>query len=153
MPGGNGSKIQQAIQVVTAVVQGLAGGDIGQAVAGGAAPYIAGVIGNSGLDITGKTLAHAAVNAALSAVQGNNALAGAAGAATGEIVGIIATDACGKPVSELSESEKQTVSTLATLAAGLAGGIAADSSSAALSAAQAGKTIHRTNTGSEKFTL
>ncbi len=141
MPGGNGSKVQQAIQAVTAVVRGLAGGDISQAAAGGAAPCIAGVIGNSGLDSTGKTLAHAVVNAALSAVQGNNALAGAAGAATGEIMGIIATDAYGKPVSELSETEKQTVSALATLAAGLVDCIAGDSSSAA----QAGKTTVENN--------
>ncbi|WP_046791626.1 hemagglutinin repeat-containing protein [Tatumella morbirosei] len=142
---GTGGGIQKVIQAAAAAVQGLAGGDIGQAVAGGAAPYIAGVIGNSGLDITGKTLAHAAVNAAFSAVQGNNALAGAVGAAAGEITGIIATDAYGKPVSELSEGEKQTVSALATLAAGLAGGVTGDSSSAALSAAQAGKTTVENN--------
>jgi filamentous hemagglutinin len=62
------------------------------------------------------------VNAALAAAQNQNALAGAAGAATAEIVGIIATQMYGKTVSELDETQKQTVSTLATLAAGLAGG-------------------------------
>ena len=67
--------------------------------------------------------AHAAVNAALVVAQGNNALVGAAGAATGEMVGMIATQMYGKPVNELSEAEKQTVSTLATVAAGLAGGL------------------------------
>ena len=55
------------------------------------------------------------MNAALSLAQGKNALAGAAGAATGEVVGMIATQMYGKPVSELSETEKQTVSTLATV--------------------------------------
>ena len=72
-------------------------------------------------------VAHALVNAALAVAQGNNALAGAAGAATGEVVGMRATQMYGKPVSELSEAEKQTVSTLATVAAGLAGGLVGDS--------------------------
>lgn len=40
---------------------------------------------------------------------------------------MIATQMYGKPVSELSEAEKQTVSTLATVAAGLAGGLVGDS--------------------------
>ena len=38
------------------------------------------------------------------------------------MIGMIALDAYGKPAGELSETEKQTVSALATLAAGLAGG-------------------------------
>ncbi|MFC0138941.1 VENN motif pre-toxin domain-containing protein [Erwinia mallotivora] len=142
---GTGGKVQQAIQAATAVVQGLAGGYIAKAIAGGSAPYIASVIGNSGLDDAGKVLAHAAVNAALAAAQGNNALVGAAGAATAEIVGMIALDAYGKPVSELSESEKQTVSALATLAAGLAGGLAGNSTADAVAAAQAGKTTVENN--------
>ncbi|HAM8335878.1 TPA: hypothetical protein HHT46_004678, partial [Escherichia coli] len=39
--------------------------------------------------------AHAVVNAALAVVQGNNARASAAGAATGDVVGMIATEMCG----------------------------------------------------------
>ncbi|HFU9702127.1 TPA: hypothetical protein ACH7QU_005440, partial [Escherichia coli] len=50
--------------------------------------------------------AHAVVNVTLAVAQGNNALVGAAGAATGEVVGMIATQMYGKPVSELSETEK-----------------------------------------------
>ncbi|WP_350307649.1 polymorphic toxin type 25 domain-containing protein, partial [Photorhabdus viridis] len=42
-------------------------------------------------------------------------------------------------VSELTEEQKQTISTLSTLAAGLAGGIAGDSTASALTGAQAGK--------------
>ncbi|HAP0160485.1 TPA: VENN motif pre-toxin domain-containing protein [Escherichia coli] len=84
-------------------------------------------------------VAHALVNAALAVAQGNNALAGAAGAATGEVVGMIATQMYGKPVSELSEAEKQTVSTLATVAAGLAGGLVGDSGASAVAGAQSGK--------------
>ena len=142
---GTGGKVQQAIQAATAAVQGLAGSDISKALAGASAPYIANVIGHSGLDDAGKVLAHAAVNAALAAAQGNNALVGAGGAATAEMVGMIAVNAYGKPVSELSETEKQTVSALATLAAGLAGGLAGGSTADAVAGAQAGKTTVENN--------
>ncbi|MGA5910813.1 VENN motif pre-toxin domain-containing protein, partial [Escherichia coli] len=114
---GTGGKYQQAIQAATAAVQGLAGGNLSAALAGGAAPYIAEIIKQTTPDGAGRVAAHAVVNAALSLAQGKNALAGAAGAATGEVVGMIATQMYGKPVSELSETEKQTVSTLATVAA------------------------------------
>ncbi|EHS6972587.1 hypothetical protein LIV04_003137 [Escherichia coli] len=40
-------------------------------------------------------VAHAVVNATLAVVQGNNARASAAGAATGDVVGMIATEMCG----------------------------------------------------------
>ena len=136
---GTGSALQQGIQAATAAIQGLAGGDIAKAIAGGSAPYSANIIGNSGLDDAGKVLAHAAVNAALAAAQGNNALVGAAGAATAEMVGMIALNAYGKPVSELSETEKQTVSALATLAAGLAGGLTGNGTADVVAAAQAGQ--------------
>ncbi|SPZ32725.1 Possible hemagglutinin (DUF638) [Raoultella planticola] len=143
---GTGSSVQQAIQAATAAVQGLAGSDLKAALAGGAAPYVAEVIGHySNLDDAGKVAAHAVVNAALAAAQNQSALAGAAGAATAEIVGIIATQMYGKPVSELDETQKQTISTLATLAAGLAGGLAGDSSASAISGAQAGKTTVENN--------
>ncbi|EFH6112551.1 filamentous hemagglutinin N-terminal domain-containing protein [Escherichia coli] len=149
---GTGGKYQQAIQAATAAVQGLAGGNLSAALAGGAAPYLAEVVKTMTTDpVTGEVnkaanvAAHAVVNAALAVAQGNNALAGAAGAATGEVVGMIATQMYGKPVSELSETEKQTVSTLATVAAGLAGGLVGDSGASAVAGAQAGKTTVENN--------
>jgi len=147
---GTGGKVQQAIQAATAAVQGLAGSDISKALAGASAPYIANVIGHSGLDDADKVLAHAAVNAALAAAQGNNALVGAGSAATAEMVGMIAVNAYGKPVSELSETEKQTVSALTTLAAGLAGGLAGGGTADAVAGAQAGKTTVENNYLSSK---
>ncbi len=145
-------KYQQAIQAATAAVQGLAGGNLRAALAGGAAPYLAEVVKTMTTDpVTGEVnkaanvAAHAVVNAALSLAQGNNALAGAAGAATGEVVGMIATQMYGKPVNELSETEKQTVSTLATVAAGLAGGLVGDSGASAVAGAQSGKTTVENN--------
>ncbi|MCW9913784.1 hemagglutinin repeat-containing protein, partial [Escherichia coli] len=149
---GTGGKYQQAIQAATSAVQGLAGGNLSAALAGGAAPYLAEVVKTMTTDpVTGEVnkaanvAAHAVVNAALAVAQGNNALAGAAGAATGEVVGIIATQMYGKPVSELSETEKQTVSTLATVAAGLAGGLVGDSGASAVAGAQSGKTTVENN--------
>ncbi|EPC0819138.1 hemagglutinin repeat-containing protein [Escherichia albertii] len=142
---GTGGKYQQAIQAATAAVQGLAGGNLSAALAGGAAPYIAEIIKQTTPDGAGRVAAHAVVNAALSLAQGKDALAGAAGAATGEVVGMIATQMYGKPVSELSEAEKQTVSTLATVAAGLAGGLVGDSGASAVAGAQSGKTTVENN--------
>ncbi|HFL5099946.1 TPA: VENN motif pre-toxin domain-containing protein, partial [Escherichia coli] len=149
---GTGGKYQQAIQAATAAVQGLAGGNLRAALAGGAAPYLAEVVKTMTTDpVTGEVnkaanvAAHAVVNAALAVAQGNNALAGAAGAATGEVVGMIATQMYGKPVSELSETEKQTVSTLATVAAGLAGGLVGESGASAVAGAQSGKTTVENN--------
>ncbi|QLM83524.1 hemagglutinin repeat-containing protein [Escherichia coli] len=149
---GTGGKYQQAIQAATAAVQGLAGGNLRAALAGGAAPYLAEVVKTMTTDpVTGEVnkaanvAAHAVVNAALAVAQGNNALAGAAGAAAGEVVGMIATQMYGKPVSELSETEKQTVSTLATVAAGLAGGLVGDSGASAVAGAQSGKTTVENN--------
>ncbi|EPZ1793801.1 hemagglutinin repeat-containing protein, partial [Escherichia coli] len=154
---GTGGKYQQAIQAATAAVQGLAGGNLSAALAGGAAPYLAEVVKTMTTDpVTGEVnkaanvAAHAVVNAALAVAQGNNALAGAAGAAAGEVVGMIATQMYGKPVSELSETEKQTVSTLATVAAGLAGGLVGDSGGAAVAGAQSGKTTVENNYLSSK---
>ncbi|EFF3583327.1 filamentous hemagglutinin, partial [Escherichia coli] len=149
---GTGGKYRQAIQAATAAVQGLGGGNLSAALAGGAAPYLAEVVKTMTTDpVTGEVnkaanvAAHAVVNAALAVAQGNNALAGAAGAATGEVVGMIATQMYGKPVSELSETEKQTVSTLATVAAGLAGGLVGDSRASAVAGAQSGKTTVENN--------
>ncbi|WP_445495133.1 hemagglutinin repeat-containing protein [Photorhabdus sp. SF281] len=152
---GTGGKYQTALQAATAAIQGLAGGNIGQALAGGASPYLAGVIKDmttdpqtGKVDITTNTLAHAILGAAVAEASGNSALAGAAGAASGEL----AAQALMKhfhgenvKVSDLSEEEKQTISTLSTLAAGLAGGIAGDSTASAVTGAQAGKNAVENN--------
>ncbi|MBW7750245.1 VENN motif pre-toxin domain-containing protein [Enterobacter roggenkampii] len=145
---GTGQSTQRAITAATAAIQALAGGDIKAAIAGGAAPYIANAIANAipEKDLKGRVLAHAVVNAALAAASGRDAASAATGAAVGELAGKIAVDGFGKQVSELSEEEKQTVSALATLASGLAGGLVGDSSANAVAAAQAGKTTVENNT-------
>lgn len=145
---GTGSDIQRAIQAATAAAQGVAGGDMTAALAGAAAPYVAEIIGHrSGLDDgMEKAAAHAVASAVLAAVQGKDALAGAAGAAAGELAGTLALEMYGKDVAALSESEKQTISTLATLAAGIAGGLTGDSTASAVAGAQTGKTTVENNT-------
>ncbi|KMW73119.1 hypothetical protein TI10_08315 [Photorhabdus luminescens subsp. luminescens] len=100
------------------------------------------------VDVVSNTLAHAILGAVAAEVSGNNALAGAAGAAGGELAAReLMKHIHGEnvKVSDLSEEEKQTISTLSTLAAGLAGGIAGDSTGSAVTGAQAGKNAVENN--------
>lgn len=91
------------------------------------------------------------VNAALAAASGKDAASAAAGAATGELTGIIALEAWGiKDTSQLSEEQKQTVSALATFASGLAGALVGDSGANAVAAALAGKTTVENNAMSDE---
>jgi len=91
---GTGGAILQAITASTAAIQGLAGGDIAKALAGGAAPYLAEeihkrTITGDKVNIPANLMAHAVVNAALSLAKGENALAGASSAVTAEAIGLI----------------------------------------------------------------
>ncbi|WGY31135.1 hemagglutinin repeat-containing protein [Aeromonas hydrophila] len=151
---GVGSDFQRGMQAATAALQGLAGGDLTQAAAGAAAPYLAQMVKQQTDDGPSRVMAHALVQGALAAAQNKNAMISATGAATGELVGILATELYHKEASELTEGQKETVSTLATLAAGLAGGLTGDSSAEVLAAAQTGKTVVENNflssTSSEK---
>ncbi|WP_411704685.1 VENN motif pre-toxin domain-containing protein, partial [Edaphovirga cremea] len=138
---GTGSAIQQGLQAATAAIQGLAGGDLAKAIAGASAPYLAEIIKQTAPDETSRVMAHAVVAGALAAVQGNSAAAGAAGAVTTALMGEAIKNALygDTPVSELSESQKQTLVALGTVAAGLAGGLMGDSSANAMAGAQAGQ--------------
>ncbi len=142
---GVGSDFQRGMQAATAALQGLAGGDLTQAAAGAAAPYLAQMVKQQTDDGIARVMAHALVQGALAAAQNKNAMVGATGAATGELVGMMATELYHKKASQLTEGEKETVSTLATLAAGLAGGLTGDSSASALASAQTGKTVVENN--------
>ena len=138
---GTGSAIQQGLSAATAAIQGLAGGDLKAALAGGAAPYLAEVIKQVAPDESSRVMAHAVVAGALAAVQGNSAAAGAAGAATTALMGEVIKNALygDTPVNELSERQKQTLVALGTAAAGLAGGLTGGSSGDAVTGAQAGQ--------------
>nr|WP_304502715.1 VENN motif pre-toxin domain-containing protein [Citrobacter sp. EC_71] len=145
---GTGSDFQRGIQAATAALQGLAGGDAGAALAGTSAPYLANIIGHDlGLSDEAALIAHAILGGAAAAMQGNSAAAGAAGAVSGELVAKAIMEAMypDKRVSELSEAEKQTISMLASLSAGMAGALAGGSSSSAAAGAQAGKNAVENN--------
>ncbi|MFK8400298.1 hemagglutinin repeat-containing protein [Pseudomonas sp. BGr12] len=141
---GTGSNYQKAAQAVTAALQYLAGGDIGGAVAGASAPYVATLIKQqTGNNDTARIMAQAVLGAIVANAQGNSGVAGAAGAATGEL--IATTVYPNKKPEDLTESERQIVSALSTLAAGMAGGLATGDSAGVVAAAGAGKTAVENN--------
>ncbi|KAA5922182.1 Contact-dependent inhibition of growth factor CdiA, partial [Pantoea sp. VH_8] len=148
-PFGTGSSLQQGISAVTAAVQGLSGGNVAQALSGAAAPYVAEKIHELTTDANGKVnteanlMAHAVLGAVTSYASGNAALAGASGAAMGEYIAQQLYP--GVKREDLSEEQRQTISALGTLAAGLAGGFAGDSTADAVAGAQAGKTSLENN--------
>ncbi|MGP2543994.1 hemagglutinin repeat-containing protein [Yersinia sp. 2541 StPb PI] len=147
---GTGGKFQQAAQAATAAIQGLAGGDMSKALAGASAPYLAEVIHNMTTDpVTGKVnteanlMAHAVLGAVVAQVNGNSALAGASGAVMGEYIAQQMYP--GIKREDLTEEQRQTISALGTLAAGLAGGLTGDSTADAVAGAQAGKNALENN--------
>ncbi|CAI0828653.1 hemagglutinin repeat-containing protein [Serratia fonticola] len=148
---GTGSDLQKAAQAVTAALQGLAGGDISQALAGGLSPYAAEQIKKyTGTNATANALAHAVWGAIAAEMSSNSAAAGAVGAAGGELAArylaekLYGADTPDK-IAKLSEEQKQSLSALSTLAAGLAGGVTGDSTANALAGAQAGKNAVENN--------
>ncbi|WP_261372450.1 hemagglutinin repeat-containing protein [Yersinia aldovae] len=143
---GTGSALQQGLQAATAAIQGLAGGNMAQALAGASAPYLAEVIKKStGDNQAANLMAHAVLGAVTAHASGNSALAGAAGAATAELMAPTIIAAMGWDKDNLSEDQKQTVSALATLAAGLAGGLTGDSTADTVAGAQTGKNAVENN--------
>ncbi|EHD0952373.1 filamentous hemagglutinin N-terminal domain-containing protein [Escherichia coli] len=144
---GTGSEIQRGIQAATAALQGLAGGNLAGALAGGSAPELAHLLKSTEKDPAVNAIAHAILGGAVAAMQGNNAAAGAAGAATGELAAraIAGMLYPGVKQSDLSEEQKQTISTLATVSAGLAGGLTGNSTASAAVGAQSGKNAVENN--------
>ncbi|KAA5926863.1 hypothetical protein F3I58_18550 [Pantoea sp. VH_4] len=144
---GTGGAVQQGISAATAAIQGLAGGSVAQAVSGAAAPYLAeqihtltttkGPDGKDVVNVQANLIAHAVVGAVTSYASGNPALAGASGAAMGEYIAQQMYP--GVKREDLSEEQRQTISALGTLAAGLAGGVVGDSMADAVAGAQAGQ--------------
>lgn len=147
---GTGSDMQRGIQAATAALQGLAGGNIGGALAGASAPELANIIGHhAGIDdnTAAKAIAHAILGGVTAALQGNSAAAGAVGAASGELIAtaIARQFYPDTDPSKLTEEQKQTVSTLASVSAGIAGGIAGGNTAGAAAGASAGKNSAENN--------
>ncbi|HGU5138810.1 TPA: contact-dependent inhibition toxin CdiA [Escherichia coli] len=144
---GTGSEIQRGIQAATAALQGLAGDNLAGALAGASAPELAHLLKSTEKDPAVNAIAHAILGGAVAAMQGNNIAAGAAGAATGELAAraIAGMLYPGVKQSDLSEEQKQTISTLATVSAGLAGGLTGNSTASAAVGAQSGKNAVENN--------
>ncbi|WP_272692110.1 VENN motif pre-toxin domain-containing protein, partial [Providencia sp. PROV143] len=142
---GVGGDNRRLVEAGTALVQGLASGDVSKAVANASAPYIANYIGQHIEDDKAKVAAHGIANVALALAKGENAGAQSLGAMTAEAVGMLSEKLYNKPASQLTEDEKATVSAFASLTAGIAGGLVGGDTSSAGNAAQAGKTTVENN--------
>lgn len=158
---GTGSTLQMAAQSVSGVVAGLAVGNLKRAIADGMSPAMAQLIKAGTTDANGKvneaanTLAHALWGGIAAEVAGGNAAAGAAGAASGELAArYIAKKYYGADTQEkvdaLTESDRQMLSMLGTIAAGIAGGVVADNQAGTTTAAKAGKNAAENNALSKK---
>ena len=144
---GTGGTMQRGIQAATA----LAGsGNLTGALAGASAPELARLVKETTENNPAvNAVAHAVLGGVIAALQGNSAASGAVGAATGELVARAIADIYypGVKMSDLTELQKQTISSLASVSAGIAGGggIAGDSTSAAATGASAGKNAVENN--------
>ncbi|MBK0003574.1 hemagglutinin repeat-containing protein [Erwinia sp. S38] len=147
---GTGSNVQKAMQAVTGALTALAGNNLAGALASGASPYLATEIKKRiGEDnVAANAMAHAVLGAVTAELNNQSALAGGVGAGGGELTARFIMEKLfpGKQPSELTESEKQQVSGLSQLAAGIAGGVASGDISGAVTGGQAGKNAVENNT-------
>lgn len=150
---GIGSPFWTAGTAISGALAGLTGGDMSQALAGGLAPYLSLAVKAATTDAKGNVneveniTGHALAGAVVAYLQGGSVSGGAAGAATGELAAqLIAKELYpGVKPENLTNDQKANVSALSTLAAGLAGGVAGNSSVAAGTGAVAGKTAVENN--------
>ncbi|XBS70623.1 VENN motif pre-toxin domain-containing protein [Acerihabitans sp. KWT182] len=132
---------------LSGALAGLAGGDLTQAAAGGLAPYLSQAVKAATTDSAGNVnvaenaLGHALVGGLVAYLQGNSAVAGAVGGAGGELAAeaIRAELYPDTATADLTEEQKQTISALSTLAAGLAGTVAGTGAAGTATGAGAGK--------------
>ncbi|HIH4156693.1 TPA: VENN motif pre-toxin domain-containing protein, partial [Serratia marcescens] len=151
---GTGSDLQKAAQAVTGALTALAGNNLAGALASGASPYLATEIKKlttnpltGEVDVAANAMAHAVLGAVTAQLNNQSAAAGGLGAGGGELAAryIAGQLFPGKTKEQLSESEKQQVSALSQLAAGLAGGLATGDTAGAVTGGQAGKNAVENN--------
>lgn len=150
---GIGGKYQMVAQSVSGILAGAAGGDFNKALAGGLNPVMAQVIKGAttkGGEVNepANLMAHAVWGALAAQLSGGNAAAGAAGAFSGELAArhIAAEMFPDTKLGDLNQDQKQLISLLGTMAAGIAGGVVGNSTAAATTGAQAGKNSVENNT-------
>ncbi|MBH3035344.1 hemagglutinin repeat-containing protein [Serratia marcescens] len=146
---GTGSDLQKAAQAGTGALTALAGNNLAGALASGASPYLATEIKKRvGEDnMAANAMAHAVLGAVTAQLNNQSAAAGGLGAGGGELAAryIAGQLFPGKTAQQLSESEKQQLSALSQLAAGLAGGLATGDTAGAVTGGQAGKNAVENN--------
>ena len=155
--GTMGGNVSKGIDTAMAIVTGVITGDITGSLAGASAPWIAEQIklhtghadekGNWVTDdIAGNLIAHAILGAVVAELQGGPSIAGGVGAVAGELAAkLIREQLYGKDVKDLTEAEKQNISALAQLAAGLAIAAGGGDTGAAGAAIAAGKNAVENN--------
>ncbi|SFC76634.1 VENN motif pre-toxin domain-containing protein [Pragia fontium] len=156
---GTGSDLQQAIQSANAALQGVIGGNIGAAAAGASAPYLAQAVKNladqnfpidkehpNNANLIAKVIGHAIVGAVVAQTSGNDALSGALGGSSGELIAMtIAKERFGKEPEDLTEAERQFIVNITAIASGVATGIIIDSTAGAATGAAAGQNAAKNN--------
>ncbi|ODA01880.1 hypothetical protein A7P25_01250 [Achromobacter xylosoxidans] len=146
---GTGSDLQKAAQAVTGALTALAGDNLAGALGSGAAPYLATEIKRRiGEDNSAaNAMAHAVLGAVTAQLNGQSPLAGGLGAGGGELAARVVARQLfpGKDPDALSETEKQQISALSQLAAGIAGGLATGDAAGGLTGAQAGRNAVENN--------
>ncbi|GAA2307186.1 hemagglutinin repeat-containing protein [Glycomyces scopariae] len=151
---GTGSDLQKAAQAVTGALTALAGNNLAGALASGASPYLATEIKKlttnpltGEVDVAANTMAHAVLGAVTAQLNNQSALAGGLGAGGGELAARYIGGQLfpGKTAEQLSDVQKQQVSALSQLAAGLAGGLATGDTAGGMTAAQTGKNAVENN--------
>ncbi|MBU9823898.1 hemagglutinin repeat-containing protein, partial [Rahnella perminowiae] len=153
---GIGSNNQMVVQALSGVLQGIVSGNISGAIAGGISPLIAREIKSHTLNedgtpnVAANAMAHAVWGAAAAQMSGGNAAAGAAGAFSGELAARYIAKyyyhaTTQADIDKLSQSDRQEISLLSTLAAGVAGATAGNNLSSATTGAQAGKNAAENN--------
>jgi len=98
-------------------------------------------------DGTANLMAHAVLGAVIARAGGNTALAGAAGAVVAEETARLIREELydGLSNEQLTQEQKQTISALATLAAGIAGSVTGKDALSAVASAQVGKNAVENN--------
>ncbi|WP_335340262.1 VENN motif pre-toxin domain-containing protein [Gilliamella sp. WF3-4] len=127
--GTMGGDVSKGIDSAASIITGIITGDITGGLAGASAPWLAEQIKiHAGDNEVARLTAHAILAGTIAELQGNSGLAGGAGA--GAVSGELAAEAIlnlykddkgkKKDIKDLTEAEKQNISALSQLAAGLA---------------------------------
>lgn len=143
-----GSDFNKGVDSAIVIITGMMTGDIAGGLAGASASWLAEQIKiQAGDNEAARLIAHAILGAAVAELQGNSGLAGGAGALTDEIAAdIIRKQLYGdKSVNQLTEEEKQNISALSQLAAGLAAASAGGSMSEVSAAVSSSKNAVENN--------